>query len=65
MACSTGMRCLSTSCGCWILPQPAHLRLHANSGSSSTISGNFLFLVSFCFIRYDPMRMLWRMDTLI
>src|SRR3984957_4770298 len=65
IACSTGMRCLSTVCGCWILPQPAHLRLHANSGSSSTSSGNLLLRASFCFIRYDPIRMLWRIDTLI
>ena len=65
MACSTGIRCLSTVCGCWIFPQPAHFRLHANSGSSSTISGNFLFRLSFWRIRYEPMRMLWRRDTLM
>ncbi len=59
-ACSTGIRCFSSVCGCWILPQPAHFRLHANSGSSSTSSGNFLFPVSFWRIRYDPMRRLWR-----
>ena len=39
---STGIRCFSTSCGCWILPQPWQARLHAKSGSSSTINGNFL-----------------------
>ena len=50
-ACSTGIRCLRMVCGCWILPQPAHLRLQANSGSSSTISGNFLFPASFWRIR--------------
>ena len=31
---------LEHDAGCWILPQPAHLRLHANNGSSSTTSGN-------------------------
>ncbi len=51
MACSTGMRCFSTSCGCWILPQPAHFRLQANSGSSSTSSGNFGLRASFWRIR--------------
>ena len=51
IACSTGIRCLRMVCGCWILPQPAHFRLQANSGSSSTRSGNFLLRVSFCFIR--------------
>ena len=50
-ACSTGIRCLSRVCGCWIFPQPAHFRLHANSGSSSTSSGNFLVPVSFWRIR--------------
>src|SRR5580698_7716324 len=53
-ACSTGMRCFSTDAGCWILPQPAHLRLQANSGSSSMISGYFSTLLIFCFIRYVP-----------
>ena len=62
-ACSTGIRCRSTVCGCWILPQPLHLRLQANSGSSSTISGNFFFPVSFWLSRYEPMRMLCRRDT--
>ena len=59
-ACSTGIRCLSTSCGCWIFPQPAHLRLQANSGSSSTSSGNLSLLASFWRIRYAPIRTLWR-----
>ena len=59
-ACSTGIRCLSTSCGCWILPQPAHARLHANSGSSSTTSGNFLLRSSFCFATYVPTRIACR-----
>src|SRR5262249_44090145 len=53
-ACSTGMRCFSTEAGCWILPQPAHLRLQANRGSSSMISGYFLTPLIFCFIRYVP-----------
>ena len=55
-ACATGMRCLSTPAGCWILPQPSHSRLQAKSGSSSTISGNFSRLRSFCSKRYvaDP-----------
>ena len=57
-ACSTGIRCFSTEAGCWIFPQPLHLRLQANSGSSSTSSGNFLTPRSFCFIRCAPMRML-------
>ena len=47
IACSTGIRCLRMVCGCWILPQPAHFRLQANSGSSSTSSGNFLLPASF------------------
>ncbi len=51
MACSTGMRCLSRLAGCWILPQPAHFRLQANSGSSSTSSGNFSRRASFWRIR--------------
>ncbi len=50
-ACSTGIRCLRMVCGCWILPQPAHFRLHANSGSSSTSSGNFFLPASFWRIR--------------
>ena len=29
-----------TCSGCWILPQPAQAKLHWNSGSSSTSSGN-------------------------
>ena len=40
-ACSTGIRRRSSCSGCWILPQPEQARLHWNSGSSSTISGNF------------------------
>lgn len=47
-ACATGIRCLSTPAGCWIFPQPSQARLHANSGSSSTINGNFSRLRSFC-----------------
>ncbi len=50
-ACATGIRCLSTPAGCWILPQPSHFRLQANSGSSSTISGNFSRRFSFCCMR--------------
>src|SRR6202044_2512679 len=53
-ACSTGIRCLSTVCGCWLFPQPTHLRLHANSGSTSTIIGNFSTPRSFIFIRCVP-----------
>ena len=34
-------RLRSTSVGYWILPQPGHSRLQANSGSNSTINGNF------------------------
>ena len=60
IACSTGIRCLRTLAGCWIFPQPLHLRLQANSGSSSTSNGNFLLPASFCFIRCAPMRMLTR-----
>jgi len=44
--------CLSTPAGCWILPQPSHFRLHAKSGSSSTISGNLSRLRSFCSAKY-------------
>ena len=36
-----GIRCFSRAAGCWILPQPAHLRLQANSGSSSSSNGYF------------------------
>ncbi len=50
-ACATGIRCLSTPAGCWIFPQPSHLRLQANSGSSSTINGNFSRRRSFCWKR--------------
>ncbi len=50
-ACSTGIRCFSRLAGCWILPQPAHLRLQANSGSSSTSSGNLSLRLSFWRIR--------------
>src|SRR6266702_3636351 len=59
-ACSTGIRCLSTEAGSWILPQPAHARLQANSGSSSTISGNLSLRASFWLMRYIPIRRLWR-----
>ena len=45
-ACSTGIRRRRTWSGCWILPQPAQARLHWNSGSSSTSSGNFSRLAS-------------------
>ena len=51
MACSTGIRCFSRLAGCWIFPQPAHLRLQAKSGSSSTISGNLSRRASFWRIR--------------
>src|SRR6202035_1482910 len=44
--------------GCWILPQPEQARLHWNSGSSSTISGNFSRLARRWRIRYQPMRVL-------
>jgi hypothetical protein len=50
-ASSTLMRRFMISCGCWILPQPAQARLQAKSGSSSTISGNFVRPVSFWRIR--------------
>src|SRR6266567_2013599 len=53
-ACSTGIRRLSSEAGCWIFPQPTHLRLHANSGSTSTIMGNFGTPRSFIFIRCVP-----------
>ncbi len=49
---ATGMRCFRTPAGCWIFPQPSHARLQANNGSSSTISGNFSRLRSFCSKRY-------------
>src|SRR5208282_4446226 len=48
-ACSTGIRRLSSAAGCWIFPHPTHLRLHANSGSTSTIMGNFATPRSFIF----------------
>ncbi len=60
IACATGIRCFSSVCGCWILPHPAHLRLHANSGSSSTRRGNLSLRASFWRIRYAPIRMLCR-----
>src|SRR5215469_14488377 len=63
-ACSTGIRCFSRLAGCWILPQPAHFRLQANSGSSSTSSGNLSLRLSFWRIRYDPTRRLWRSGML-
>ena len=50
-ACSTGIRCFSMDAGSWILPQPAQARLHANNGSSSTISGNLSLRASFWPIR--------------
>ncbi len=50
-ACSTGIRCLSSDAGWAIFPQPAHLRLQANSGSSSTRIGNFFLPRSRCSIR--------------
>ena len=46
-ASSTLTRWRRISVGYWILPQPAHSRLHAKSGSSSTISGNCLRRASF------------------
>src|SRR5690349_7709565 len=64
-ACSTGMRCFSRLAGCWILPHPAHFRLHANSGSSSTSSGNLERRASFWRNRYVPTRMLWRNGILM
>ena len=57
---STGMRWRKRSCGCWIFPQPGHLRLHANNGSSSTSKGNFLRRRSFWLNRYQPTRADWR-----
>ncbi len=49
---ATGIRCFRTPAGCWILPQPSQARLQANSGSSSTISGNLSRrLSSFCCMR--------------
>src|SRR5919107_1515186 len=42
--------------GCWILPQNEQARLHWNSGSSSTSSGNFSRRRSFCLARYAAMR---------
>ena len=39
--CSTERRFFRISGGYWILPHPAHARLHAKSGSISTRSGNF------------------------
>src|SRR3954463_4090848 len=59
-ACATGMRCLRTPAGCWILPQPSHLRLQAKRGSNSTISGNFSRLRSFCSAKYVATLMDWR-----
>ena len=50
-ACSTGIRCFRIEAGCWIFPQPLQARLQANSGSSSTISGNFLTPLIFCLNR--------------
>ena len=38
-ASSTLTRLRRISVGYWILPHPAHSRLHANNGSSSTMSG--------------------------
>src|SRR5271170_6568694 len=56
IACATGIRRRSSCSGCWILPQPEQARLHWNSGSSSTISGNFSRLARRWRIRYQPMR---------
>lgn len=53
-ACATGMRCLRIPAGCWIFPHPSHFRLQAKRGSSSTMSGNFSRLRSFCSKRYVP-----------
>src|SRR5438445_4195554 len=52
------MRRRSSCSGCWILPQPEQARLHWNSGSSSTISGNLSRLARRWRIRYQPMRVL-------
>jgi len=41
IAWATGILRRSSCSGCWILPHPEQAKLHANSGSSSTISGNF------------------------
>ena len=49
-----GIRRRRMCSGCWILPQPAHARLHWNSGSSSTISGNLSRPRRRCRIRYSP-----------
>ena len=65
IACSTGIRCLRTSAGCWILPHPGQDRLHAKSGSSSTMSGNLSLRASFCLNRYAPIRALWRSGMLM
>src|SRR5271156_1288852 len=56
IAWATGTRRRSSCSGCWILPQPEQARLHWNSGSSSTISGNFSRFASRWRIRYQPMR---------
>ena len=62
-ACSTDIRCLRMWAGYWIFPQPAHARLHAYSGSSSTISGNLSRFRIFCFARYVPTLICCRMET--
>ena len=50
----------SASCsmcsGCWIFPQNEHARLHGNSGSSSTSSGNLSLRRIRCRSRYAPDR---------
>ena len=47
---SSGVRfCFSTWAGYWILPQPAHARLHRNSGSSISTNGYRLRPLIFCF----------------
>src|SRR5262245_51955949 len=60
---STDMRCFRMWAGYWILPQPAHARLHAYRGSSSTSKGNLSRLASRWATRYVAILMLCRRGT--
>src|SRR5712692_2979613 len=63
--CST-VRCFLRICaGYWILPQPAHARLHRKRGSSIRTRGYRVRPRSFCLTTYPATVAIWEIGTLI
>src|SRR6266851_143212 len=63
--CST-VRCFLRICaGYWILPQPAHARLHRKRGSSISTRGYRVRPRSFCLTTYPVTVAIWEIGTLI